>query len=188
MARGTLLTKQVKCLISTAYMKHPTWGATRIRKEVVGLLHDDPTADPDWPGVSAVYKILRRLREADEARSPESRELDSPWSVVSLTKYDIPPEALPLVMEMSAHFPQREGRPITIREAKWVVRFSEVDDLGKLADFALAYAEMERVIELVGQDMLEAVVDSELYIALTGKTLNEPVFYPSRSLSHKPPF
>ncbi len=90
---------------------------------------------------------------------------------------EIPPQALPTVLKMAVHFKQTLGRQMTIREVRWATRLSSVQNLSKLYDFILDYTQEEKLTELTGiVDEYRAVLDDELYRALTGKGPNEPVF------------
>jgi hypothetical protein len=54
---------------------------------------------------------------------------------------------------------------------------SSVQDLSKLYAFILGYTQEEELTELTGiVDERRAVLDDELYMALTDKRPNEPVF------------
>ena len=107
MARGLELKKtRALDLITEVHSKHPLWGAPKVHKEVFARLHDkndryyEPYLDdPNWPRENTVYQHLKIIREKDEARPSESKELDRPWSMSALNYYDIPPEALPVVIQ-----------------------------------------------------------------------------------------
>lgn len=198
MAKGaTIRGTWVEQIIAETYIEHPTWlnkeiwraVLVKVREKIEKELSErdlEMTAAAkwklndllklDWPGLSAVEKLLGEYRKEDKGGA---KAIDAPWYVGTKTDYEIPPEVLPTVLKMAVHFQQDKGRPITIREAKWVARLSALKDWRKLSKFVTEYANMEKARELIGgggSDRLEPVVDSELYTALTGKLPNEPVF------------
>jgi hypothetical protein len=120
------------------------------------------------PSEDTLIKMISKARNVSE--------LDKPWSVVTLAKNEIPPETLRNVLLMSALINQKEGRPITIREAKWTARLSpSLDDLNKLFHFVLEFTWAEKVLERRKEYLLEPVINDELYLAITNKRFNEPV-------------
>jgi hypothetical protein len=66
---------------------------------------------------------------------------------------------------------------MTIREVRWAARLSSVQNLRKLYDFILDYAQEEKLTELTGiVDGHRAVLEDELYRAITDRRPDEPVF------------
>ena len=136
MPRGTRLTAEVKRIIGEVYTRRPELrGKPRKFYEVVySQVHKKiDWAEPNWPGLSVVKKRLTILREKDRERSPESTELDEPWSLCYLLEYPIPAEALPMVMSMmekcvneSGGGPHYESWCLSVREALWVARLYKV--------------------------------------------------------------
>lgn len=147
MARGLTIKKtKAEQAIMEVYLANPRRGATKIRERVIARLHDEKDSlyepyldDPNWPRVSAVQKHLKKIRKNDEARSPESKGLDTPWSIGTLAQYPIPPEALLAVLR--AFYAERRTDVatdeyfrtgyefgyktyLTIREALWIARLS----------------------------------------------------------------
>jgi hypothetical protein len=141
------------------------------------LLKGDPHTPPGWPRLSTIQKVLAKLRKVDAEMYITLQWLDGPWDVTTITKDEIPPQALPAVLKMAVHFKQTLGRPITVREVRWAVRLSSVQNMSKLYDFILEYTQEERLAELTGiVDERRAALDDELYRAITDKNPNEPVF------------
>lgn len=158
MARGLDLKKtRALDLITEVYSEHPLWGAPKVHKVVFARLRDkndlyyEPYLDDDkWPRENTVYQHLKKIREKDEARSPKSKELDRPWSVVALAYSDISPEALPIVMKAWAKA-LKDDKPLTIRQVKWVARlYCILGNIDGLIIRALEYANREKAIELTG--------------------------------------
>ena len=182
MAKGPKITEEIMGQIARIYLVHRDWPAKKIQHEIHAQLRKkNPQIPPDWPGLSSVQKILAPIRTKDAEMRSGSKGIDRPWSVVTLAEYEIPPEALPTVLNMAIHFRRSEGegegRPMTIREARWAARLSPLKDLRKLFGFILEYAEEEKVVVLTGIiDGLSSVIDDGLYMALTGKSPKEPVF------------
>ena len=178
MPHGPIITDAVKNCIARVYLEHPDWTSYKIHSEVhARLLKGDSQVIPDWPRLSTIQKVLARLREVRAKIYPKLKWLDEPWDVTTMTKDEIPPESLPTVLKMAVHFRQTLERQMTIREVRWAVRLSSVQDLRKLYDFILDYAEEERLAELTGiVDERRAILDDELYRILTDKRPDEPVF------------
>ena len=134
MARGQLLTKDIRSLIYRTHKKHPSWPARKIRGKVISQWHkvSQNYDDPNWPGLSAVQKLLTKYHEKDEERSFESKSLDEPWSLGSLAEYPLPPEAMPLVIsiyEKCLLEATSERWLFSIREALWVGRLHKIIEL-----------------------------------------------------------
>ncbi len=178
MPKGPIITDEVKNRIARVYLEHPDWTAKDIQGEVhVQLLKSDPQIPPGWPGLSTVQKVLAPLRAVEAEMYSESKWLDRAWDVSTMAEDEIPPETLPTVLKMVVHFRQTLKRQMTIREVRWAARLSSVQNLRKLYDFILDYAQEEKLTELTGiVDGHRAVIDDELYRALTDKRSNEPVF------------
>ncbi|MFC2047213.1 hypothetical protein ACFLTK_02920 [Chloroflexota bacterium] len=142
MAKGPVITDRVKQQIAGVYLEHPDWRAKEVQYEVDCLLSGR------GPGLSAVQKELTKIRKRDKERSSELRSLDRPWSIGTLMEYDIPPEALPKIVQMQ-DFGRQTEKPLSIREARWVGRLHTLTtDMKILVGLSLHYALRERVCEL----------------------------------------
>jgi hypothetical protein len=162
MAKGAHLTEEVKNLIAQIHIEHTDWGPTKIRKKLLKDLKErgiDLNFGSNWPGVSAVAIQLSRIREIENARLGIDPE-DRPWSVSVLADYDIPPEALPVVMNAWAKA-LVEDAPLTIRQVKWIVRLyciypglKDINlkhiNMNYLTVRASEYADREKAIKLTG--------------------------------------
>jgi len=138
MAKGYHLTPEVRKLITRIYLDHPSYGPTQIHKELLNRMKEtglDKKYGSDWPGISAVGKVVREIRTRDSARSPESKSLDEPWTFASLAEYPIAPEAIPLVASiydkclMEGNWTEEWN--LTIREALWIGRLHKIIELHK---------------------------------------------------------
>jgi len=167
MARGIVINKNVEALIADVHFKHPYYGATKIRREVLKRLHDPNDQfyyqeydDPDWPRVSAVQKKLSDIIQNEEKKPPNLKELDKPFSLGALVKHPILPETLPVVMRVWAQY-LKQGDTLTIREALWFSRLSGVlsefekvgDKNWNLLNLVPYYAVRERAYEAIGVDI-----------------------------------
>jgi len=124
MAKGYFLTNEIKMLIAKIHDEHPDWGPTKTREELVRVLRETglyKNFDKNWPSVSAVGAVLRPIKKKESELGPDSQ--DKPWSISTLDKCPIPPEALPKVLEEYRQH-KAEGTDLTTREAKWIARLS----------------------------------------------------------------
>lgn len=75
-----------------------------------------------WPGKAPeIEGMIKRVRA--ERKKIKDTPQDRPWSTASLKDYPIPPEALPIVLELWKYRLNRT-QSFTIREAKWASRLS----------------------------------------------------------------
>ena len=151
MAKGPYLTPQIRRLIVEIYLKNPAIGPSKAREELLKEMKTkglDRNFGPDFPSVSSVSVELTKYRKKYEERSPEVIELDEPWHVISLSKYDLPADALPIILEI--WLSRLQLSPLTIREARWVARlYHVIPDIRLLEYEASSYASHERIAELL---------------------------------------
>lgn len=115
--------------------------------------YKDKKLPPDWPSVSAVGKVITKIRPKF-GTDPK----DNPFSLGALVKYPIPPEALPTVLRAWAQY-RKQGDTLTIREALWFSRLSSVlsefekvgDKNRNLGNLVQWYAIRERAYEATGE-------------------------------------
>ena len=131
MPKGTVLTKDVKRIISEIYLKHPKWKTHETHKEVLRQVQQRiQYAEPGWPGYSVVQKELVKIRKRDEERSPESKRLDEAWVFSDLSKYPISSESMSLLIsiydkcwyENMLLGADTDEWLLSVREALWVGR------------------------------------------------------------------
>ena len=125
------------------------------------------------PGIRTIQNIVKDNPKKIEKQRDNS--LDKPWHVATLAQYeyDIPPQALPKVLEIFIDKLKSEGVHLTIREAKWIARLSfALKDTEQLYMYALEYAFAEQVVHFQGGDVFEFTDDMGLYSDVTGKWLN----------------
>ncbi len=124
------------------YLTHWVWqglvdsGLEPSAKEVRAALKDKLIADGKQhlplPGIRKMQDMLKEIKQNREALSETERNMDRPWSVATLAKYEIPPEAMPKMLCVSKLCKALQ-HPFTIRMARWVGRlhtlFEEPYDL-----------------------------------------------------------
>lgn len=175
MAKGQVVGPEVENLIASVYRQHHgKWKAPKVRDEVEGLLLDKAVKEgkskpPEgFPSLSKVQKFLAILRR------PGTTE-DEPWSISTLNdEHPIPPEALPVVLDVSMSSQQT----LTIREAKWIGRLynllstiisqQKIDKVSVewIKGIATFYATSERISEITGKKPAPAM-DEILWKFLT---------------------
>jgi len=136
MAKGPYLTPRVKELIRRIYLADRQTKPSKARELLLKAMKAEGLNEnfgSDFPDVSTVSKHLKKLRDKDAERSPESKGLDAEWSLHSLPEYPISPEALPMVMSLYAKCIGESGGGInyeywclSAREALWVARLYKV--------------------------------------------------------------
>lgn len=176
MARGIVLTNDVRRCIAEVYLDNPNYRAPKIREEVISRLPKVyPYADPGWPGLSIIQKELTKIRKRDNEKLPESKGLDRPWSIASMAKYPIPPEALPSVLQAWVYVREYLNISFTVRQAKWVVcLYAVIKDIPDLVSEALNYAQMELTASIMEPDaeLNTQGVDLSLFELMTGEQLS----------------
>jgi len=158
------ITSDGRAHIVTRALEHPriqrTELARKLQNELEAMGHDMPQLE-----------VLERM--ISEFRNTPSNPLDKPWSVITLAEHDIPPEALPKVLEIFIDKLKSEGVHLTIREARWIARLSFVlKDTEMLYGYALEYAGVEKAGQLLGVDVFQLTDDIGLYGDMTGEWLN----------------
>jgi hypothetical protein len=158
MAKGAIISDDVRSTIMKVFLKHQDWRAKEIQREVHRQLYEtNPNIAPDWPGLSAIQKEVGRLRKVEAGRLPEEKALEEPWYTFSLKKYPIPPEAVPAVLRAWIHTREVLNEPLSIREAQWVSRlYATFDSIETLTEQAQVHALQERMYETI-EEMYETV-------------------------------
>lgn len=150
MAKGPVVTDKVDYLIAKIHQDHPKWKAPVVQCEASHLLHKkDPNLPANWPGLSAVQKVLATVRRKEKELPDDPQE--KPWRMDTLDKHPIPPEAVPSVLKLWKSRIEN-GNTFTIREAKWASRLSRrLEDIEKLSYKASQYARTELMYQLIGR-------------------------------------
>jgi len=166
MAKGPILTGEVKRLIAEICNEHPDWVAKEVKSEVQARLRRiGHQAKPDWPGITAVQITLQQIR-AEREKGP--LPIDKQWSIGRLAEYNILGEAVSKVLEIQSIRANHE--PLTIREAAWIGRlYTLTDEIIELAVWAAMYAEREKTCYLANIENDTSDLDSIVqYKLVTG--------------------
>lgn len=156
MPQGPKLTEEVRRIIAGVYLDHKDWVAKQVMDEVHRRLRkSNPKTPKGWPGLSSVQAELKRMRARYQEVLEEGQ--DAPWTLHSLDRYPIPPEAMPDVLAVRAFVCFVLKLPFTIRDAKWASRLHAVltRDLQELAIRTVDYAAEELQREIAGVSSLE---------------------------------
>ena len=142
--------------------------------EILEQMHQSSDINHEQlPERESVARLISHAR--NHPPDPE----DAPWSIDTLDKLPIPTEALRIVLWI--WFRQQErGYPLSIREAKWIVRlypfYGDVDNELKLAwDLerdAKKWAVVELVTDVAGDTLDWRVIQIELYERLTNQKVD----------------
>lgn len=118
-----------------------------------------------WPSptIETMEKIISKIRNRRDSQ-------DAPWSVTTLAEYEIPPEALPTVLEVWQKTLEWNWiKPLSIREAKWVSRLRyAIKDLETLCCLAVELAVMEEIIRDAISIPFDPLFNAQLYTGMTG--------------------
>jgi len=177
MARGNVLPGSMKILIAQIYLENRDRSTRKIREEVIRRWHQTSRNydDSNWPGLSAVQKVLAECRKRDPEKLPESEGLSKPWSTMSMIKYPIPPEALPSVLKVWVWAREHANVEFTIREAQWAARlYAATDDIALLALLSRMHSIMELVSLIIGEspeEMRSHGVDLSIFEKMTGQEI-----------------
>jgi len=142
MAKGPIITDEVRLLISEVHIAHPHWQAKDVQHEV------NVRMGGKGPRISAIQKQLTTVRKASAS---VSKNLEAPWSLGISADYGIPLETNEVLMKIWK-WCAVVGMTLTIREAQWVARLRGIapDDL--LFLWAIRYARREQVCRLLGRE------------------------------------
>ena len=142
MAKGPIITDEVRLLISEVHIAHPHWQAKDVQHEVNVRMRGK------GPKISAIQKQLTTVRKASAS---VSKSLEAPWSIAVSADYGIPLETNEVLMKIWK-WCSVVGMTLTIREAQWVARLRGIatDDL--LYSLAVRYAGREQVCQLLGRE------------------------------------
>ncbi|MBI4303955.1 MAG: hypothetical protein HY665_06415 [Chloroflexi bacterium] len=170
MAKGPRIDDEMRRAIAAIHRSHPDWRIKEVKAEA------DRLYEGRAPGFSAVQKELAKITLVEE--TPAFKYLDRPWSMGTLSKFPIPPEAIPKLLEIQRNFSSSHSIsstspnpstnmipscPLTIREARWVANLHvQIEDKILLWMAAHAYASYEERCDLAGQDCDTSDLDAKL--------------------------
>lgn len=108
--RGPRISQEVMSLIIGRALRSNikrTALAEELEREIQGRGWHSPT-------IETMEKLISKIRNHKEER-------DKPWSMGSLTIYELPPAFLPVIVGIVEEA-QKEEKPLTIREVQWAAR------------------------------------------------------------------
>ena len=149
MARNPIITDEIKGRIGEFYSRHPNWKAKDIQHRVSQLLRkDNPELPQNYPGLSAIQKVLATIRKREKELVDSSE--DKPWTLDNLRGNSLPHEVLPKVFSIWLKKQEEAvSPPLSIREARWIAQLSSMtDDIELLQRMAEWCAEWELIGEL----------------------------------------
>jgi hypothetical protein len=139
--------------IASYVVNNPDMNRTKLAEKIV--------TEVKWPGKSPEVEVIEKKISEMKRELPGAQE--KPWSLASLDAYPIPPEAISAVLKLWKYRIEREGRYVTIREAKWAARLSGVlEDVSRLSEMARKYAHSELIHELTNYPLNTVLEDFEL--------------------------
>jgi hypothetical protein len=169
MAKGRIITDSVRQIIAETYLAHRDWRAKEVQKEVNTLCHGS------GPGLSSIQKELIRIRSRYQEIAETNQE-EAIWSIYSYTYFEIPPGALPVVLQAWLFSRSEEKIILTNREVKWIVRlFMVIKDVKLLVARAREYANRELVSGLAQHvaPLAHPMIVGQLVADMTGKSRDE---------------
>jgi hypothetical protein len=130
----------------------------------------------DVPEIEVLERMISEYRNKI-INGPE----DEPWSLLTLTNFDIAAEALPIVFDLWAYALREYQKPLTIREMKWAARLYRIieNNIEELLISSIRYAAYERAQGSLGdkfasianevgfQTDIELYADFRLHMTLT---------------------
>ncbi len=147
MAKGPIITDEVKQIIASVYLANIDWRAKEIQREVNNLCKGRGS----W--LSAVQKVLTKVRRSYDELAQHWEE--DTWSLFSYYHFEVPPDALPIVLQVWLRARIDDKMPVTNREVKWVVRlYKVINDVKMLKNRAKDLAINELIGEILGIEMM----------------------------------
>ena len=128
MAKGPKISNEVRRSIALVYLAHSDWKAKEIQEEVNRRLGGN------GPGLSAVQKVLTPMRDPERQKQLSETGLDEPWSLGSMgtkPEYELPPEIIPIVLELkrARELSIKNTDPERVASANRIFRVRELEKL-----------------------------------------------------------
>jgi len=170
-------------------------GRPGIKPQVKGLIYARALESKKIPRLALAVELrdlIKRMGEKlpteetimrliSQARNREPNPKDAPWSLGTLTKYNLPPEAIRIIFEVQEWRLLNNKKPLTICEAWWVsnlsafIKSTKVLPITRVLFFwASSYAIKEQICELTGMPMDTSSLD-----AIVGRYAEEYATYPN---------
>lgn len=115
MARGPVITDAVREKIASVYLANEDLVAKEVQQQVNSLCNGH------GPGLSAIQKQLTILRRPHDENWKEEI-----WSLWSYKHFEIPPEALPTILQLWLLSRKEDRVSLTNREVMWAVRLHTI--------------------------------------------------------------
>jgi hypothetical protein len=139
MSKGPKIKDWIKWYIGTEAGKNRAEPRDSVAQRIEEFLKDKESV----PSRDTLNKMISSARNSNDSE-------DNPWSVLALADYDIPPEALPIVMNAWVKA-LVDDAPLTIRQVKWIARlYCILGNIDGLIVRASEYASREKAIKLTG--------------------------------------
>jgi len=149
--RGPKISPEVKNLIMEQAL-----GSSKKRTDLaVDLETMIETRGLRSPTIETMEKLISKIRNDRDSQ-------DRPWSVAALSDYEIPPDALLIVMKAWAKELDKDSY-LTIREVKWIARlyavYPNLKDLPKVSHFNDIMFEPEDGVTITARDVENEILD-----------------------------
>jgi len=191
MPRGPKIDKNIERLILQVHEANPDLIAKEVQAELWKTrewkMIPAKSLPENWPGVDAIQKLIKNARDRKIRTGPDLK--DRPWSLVSLNKYPVSPEALPFILKVWARSMEKHD-PLTINQALWISRIYtlfKAKALGGLEDTSKAgeaepplslreYQHQSKLNHLLISMPIDLKVIDLLWAIVKTLALNEKVF------------
>jgi len=151
MSRGPRIPQTAKRVIIEEALKHK--GTNTPRMVVVERIK--PLIEPYVAQMPAEESIANLI---SWAWNHEQSPLDEPWSLGNSLKHNIPGDENELLLALWRKS-LLMGKPLTVRDAIWIVQLRDLVPSGDLLRTALWYSIRQRTRELLGEDPLDTRAD-----------------------------
>ncbi len=135
MPRGPKIDKNIERLIIQVHEAKPDLTAKEVQSELWETkewkMIPTNSYPKNWPGIDVIQKIIKEARDRKIRIGPDTK--DQPWSIVSLGRYPVSPEALPFILKVWARSMEISD-PLTINQAIWVSRIFSLFEAKILGD------------------------------------------------------
>jgi len=160
----------IKTLIIQEALKEPKRPRRVVAVELQNLIE---RMGERVPSEDTLVKII------SQARNREPNPFDAPWSLGTLTKYDLPPEAIPTIIAIQ----EIRHNTLDIREAWWVSRLRCLVSSPKvlsieevLSLWAIKYASQEEIAEISNTEFDTSELD-QIIIAYAEEYAAYPLLF-----------
>lgn len=172
MPKGIAVPNAVRKLVYELLDENEKLTGKALKKRIEQAANDDE----ELRGVALserTYQLLKKEMLV-KIRQEKDGAQDKPWCAYNyvIGGFQMPPEALPVVLETMVLYSQRTRKVFTNRHAKWVALLHcAIRDLEKLAVVSKIHAENERLTEATGIEDDEVMLNASLYHDVTGNVV-----------------